>query len=421
MIEAPSRPTLRASLRALPFPVWILFGGTFINRFGSFVMVFLVAYLTGRGFSPAAAGTALAAYGIGHASASWIGGHLADVLGRRRTIAVSMFSSAVAVLLLSQAEGYWTIVALAALTGLAAELYRPASSALIADLTLPESRVTAFAVYRLAINLGFAAGPATAGFLASRSFLYLFIGDAITSVVFGVIALVALPELPLAKAPEGETAQPVVAMLRNTRFVMFLLASACVSFVFFQAESSFPLHVLAAGFDSATYGYLISINGVMIVLLELWITTWTQRFRADRVMALGFLLVGLGFAVNGFGPTLGIMIGATVVWTAGEIISAPVAGPFVSALAPEHLRGRYMGAWAMTWSVGLILGPALGTLIFQWSPLALWIVCGALGVVASVLVLEIARPVEEVFSRTAGEDGPGGPSSISGTARNSCR
>lgn len=387
----PSRPSLRANLRALPLPVWILFGGSFINRFGSFVMVFLVAYLSRRGFSPAAAGTALAAYGIGHASASWVGGHMADVIGRRRTIAVSMFSSAGAVMLLSQAEHYWAMVGLAALTGLAAELYRPASAALIADLTPPDNRITAFAVYRLAINLGFAAGPATAGFLASRSFFYLFLGDAITSVVFGTIALFALPELPVKKAPEGETTHYAVAMFRNTRFVLFLLASCCVSFAFFQAESTFPLHVLASGFDSATYGYLISINGVLIVLFELTITTVTRRFRADRVMALGFFLVGAGFALNALGGTIPVMIAATVVWTMGEIVSAPLAGPMVSDLAPEHLRGRYMGAWAMTWSVGLILGPGLGPRIFQWNPWALWMLCGILGVVAAALVLEVRR------------------------------
>jgi predicted MFS family arabinose efflux permease len=91
-------------LRELPRPAWILFGGTFINRFGSFVLAFLVFYLTSRGFSAATAGVALSAYGLGSMAASLASGHLADTIGRRNSITVSMFSSAATMLALSQAR-----------------------------------------------------------------------------------------------------------------------------------------------------------------------------------------------------------------------------------------------------------------------------------------------------------------------------
>ena len=180
-------------LRQLPPTAWILFGGTFINRFGTFVMPMLAMYLTRNGYSIAQSGIAIGAYGAGHLATSLLGGHLADRIGRRNTIALSMFASAGTMLALSQARSYGAIVALTFAAGLSTELYRPASSALLADVVAPEQRVLAFGLYRFAINLGFAVGPATAGFLAERSFFYVFLGDAISSFAFGVIALLALP------------------------------------------------------------------------------------------------------------------------------------------------------------------------------------------------------------------------------------
>src|SRR5438477_3360356 len=188
-----NQASLRESLRALPRGVWILFFGTFLNKFGTFVLPFLTIYLTRMGYSALQAGLAIGAYGIGSLCASFTGGHLADRLGRRKTIVLSMFSGAVAMLCLSQARLLPLIILFAGLAGLTGELYRPASSALLTDLVPAGQRVTAFAAYRMALNAGFAFGPATAGFLARKSFVWLFVGDAVTSLLFGLVAWFALP------------------------------------------------------------------------------------------------------------------------------------------------------------------------------------------------------------------------------------
>src|SRR5688500_8036766 len=160
--------TLLQSLRQLPRPVWILFAGTFLNKFGAFVIPFLSLYMTGRGFSVTQAGTAMAAYGLGHFFACVVGGRMADSLGRRPTLALSMFSTAVVMLALSQARSFGAIVTLSFLAGVTGELYRPACAALLADLVPQGQRVRAFAAYRVAFNAGWALGPATAGFLRSE-------------------------------------------------------------------------------------------------------------------------------------------------------------------------------------------------------------------------------------------------------------
>ena len=388
------RPTLRANLRALPRAAWILFLGTFINRFGTFVMPFLVIYLTGRGHRPAQAGLAVSVYGAGHLVAAMLGGHLADRIGRRHTIALSMFSSSIAMLALSQARTYPVILVCAFLTGLAAELYRPAAGALIGDLVPPEQRITAFGVYRFAVNLGFAAGPAAAGLLASRSFLLLFVVDAITSVLFGAIALVALPHGIRSAAKDEEPGGAWRYALRDRRFVLFLIATACVTWIEFQIHSALPLHVASLGFSTVTYGLLISLNGVIIVIFELAIIGWTQRYDPQHMIAIGYFLSAIGFAMTGLAHTVPLLAMTVVIWTIGEMIYAPVTGAYVTNLAPERYRGRYQGMWVLMWSIGMVLGPSIGTLIYERKEAVLWITCAIFGVIAATLALLKPQPVD---------------------------
>jgi MFS family permease len=383
--HSPSLP-LRERVAALPAPAWALFVGTFINRFGSFVLVFLVLYLTRKGYSPAQAGLAASVYGVGHVLAALFGGHLADFLGRRRTIALSMFTAAATLLALSQASALPLIIVLTLIAGLTAELYRPAAAALLTDLTPAGQRVTAFALYRLAINLGVAAGPAVAGFLAERSFTILFIADAITSALYGAIALVALPEGTRVRTQQERAAGALKTILADRRFVRLILATTAMAVVIFQAYSTVPLHIDALGYSSSVYGALMSLNGLLIVCFELALTSFTHRAPATPVIAGGFLLTGIGFALTGVAFSPPMLAFTVVIWTVGEMLYSPVSAAHVADIAPPHMRGRYQAAFGLTFSIGTILAPMLGTLLFSWNPAVLWLSCGALGLVAALLV-----------------------------------
>lgn len=384
----PSQPSLIQSLRSLPRPAWILFAGTFINRFGSFVIPFLVIYLRNRGFNERDAAMALIGYGIGHLVASGFGGYLADRIGRRKTIALSMFSSAISMLLLSQANTLSEIVALTALTGFTAELYRPASSALLADLVPPGQRVIAFAAYRWALNAGWAFGPATAGFLAQHSFQWLFVGDAITSALFGIVAWVALPHGVRAIGKSAAWPEALRVMRHDKRLHKLLLAQLALALVFLQMSSTFGLHVTASGFSPAVYGALISLNGVLIVLFELPLITITQRLPARPTIAVGYILVGIGFALCGVAQTIPMLTLVVVTFTLGEMIAMPVASAYIVDNVPPEMRGRYMGVYGFMWALGLTLGPSAGVQLHARQPLLLWGACGVLGVIAAFTVMK---------------------------------
>ncbi len=395
-MDAPTS-SLRADLRWMPRPVWLLLAGSFVNRFGSFVLPFLVLYLTHRGYTPSQAGVAVGAYGIGSMTASAAGGHLADRIGRRETIAASMFSSAIVMLALSQASGLTVILPLTALAGLCTEAYRPASSALLADLVPAGRRLTAFAAYRLAINLGFAAGPAVAGLLAEHAFVLVFVGDAVTSAAFGLMALTVLPRRTRGLHTQADATAAPASLLRtvlsDTPFLLLLAASFAGALVYFQQEAALPLQVVADGHSTAIYGGLISLNGLIVTLVELPSSAITRKFPARRVIACGLVLTGAGFAATGLVTSTAALAATVVAWTLGEIATAPVSAAYVADLSPPHMRGRYAGAFGMTFGLALVLGPAAGTALFAASPGSLWAACAGLGVIAAlVILLPAARP-----------------------------
>ena len=381
-----NQASVLSSLRALPRPVWILFFGTFLNKFGAFVIPFLTLYLTGHGYSLGEAGLAISAYGVGNLVASILGGHLADHFGRRKTIVLSMFSAAAVMMSLSFAHGLAAIIALTGLAGLTGELYRPASSALLADLIGTEQRVVVYSGYRIAFNAGWALGPATAGFLAGHGFFWLFAGDAATSALFGLVALFALPKTRHQGAGDASWGESWRVISRDRQLHRVLLATVCVGVVFFQMASTLGLHIVHLGFSEKIYGFVLSFNGALVVLCELPLTSLTRRFPARSVMAVGYALAGIGFGLNAIAHSIAGLALGMAVFTLGEMISMPVAVAYVADLAPAHMRGRYMGTYVMVWAIAFMVGPAMGLQLYALGSSALWLVCGASGLLAAVII-----------------------------------
>ena len=374
-------------VRDLPRPVWVLCTGTFVNRFGSFVSVFLVLYLTASGYGPAQAGLAVAAYGAGSLVSALAGGYLADRLGRRNAIAISMFSAAGAALGLGAARGLLPIASLAALFGLASELYRPAASALLADLVPQGRRVPAYAAYRLAVNAGFAAGPAVAGFLADISFWWVFVGEAATSAVYGFVALAGLPESRRVRRHEEEPGAALRSILGNRPFVLLCLGTLLGAFVYMQATTTLPLHVRDSGHSAAVFGVLISLNGLLIVLAELPLTSFTHRMPARPVIAAGMILSGIGFGVNAWAHSILPLAAGVLIFTVGEMTAAPIGSAYAADLADGRYQGRYQGAFTLMFALGAVLAPAAGTALYARSPVLLWAACFAVAVAAGGLIL----------------------------------
>ena len=397
--------SLLTDLRALPRTFWILFAGTFINRFGTFVWPFLTIYLTRQGHSLIEAAWAVSAFGFGAFCGGALGGWMADRLGRRNTIVLGTFSSAIFFMLLYMASSLPAVIVFTTLAGLANGTYHPAISALLADVVPPPQRVRASAAIRLAVNAGFAFGVSIGGILANYSLFCLFAGDALTTAIYGCIALAWLPH-GLRSLTQRTPWSDALTCLRSDRaFHALWIAAFCGALVFSQFGSTYSLHIIRRGLTldvlgwhlppETIYGLLLGWNGVLIVLAELPLTATTMRFDARRVMALGHVLTGIGFAMNAVAHTVFALWIAMTVFTLGEMIGQPTAGAYIARLAPERMRGRYMGVLGLSWNGAGILGPQLGFRLFAIDPLLMWLVCGLLGLVAAGVILRGGRRAED--------------------------
>jgi len=420
-VKQPNQPrTLRQNIREMPATAWFLTTGVFVNRFGSFVILFLVLYLTRMGFSASEAGTAAAAYGVGELLAGGIGGDMADRVGRRATIVSSMLVSSASLIVLSKLTTFGPIVGATFVVGLSSEMFRPAAVALTAD-TVPEGqRVTAFAVLRLASSVGFAGGSALAAYLVSQSFQWLFAADAASSALFALIAVLTLPDDP----PRGHAAPQAGtsgyrSMLRDRPFLLLVCSAILITFVYYQQLYALPLRVEHLGLPPKDFGLLLTLNGALVVLLELAISSLTMRRDSRSMLALGFVLVGAGFALTGAASSLQMLAATVCIWTLGEMVGAPVSYAYVADLAPPDMGGRYQGIFGVAWGSGAVTGPVIGSVLLTLNAMLFWPLLAGVGVVAATLVAAIGprKPSEATsagFGSTpeslpSGEGLPGEP------------
>ena len=390
----PPNPSLATELRALPRAFWVLFGGTFINRFGTFVYPFLTILLHRRGFGYAAIGMAVGCFGLGGSLASFAGGWFADGFGRRNAIVLGAFSNAAFIFVLYWAHSLGLIMLLVTLAGFAGGFFQPASGALVADIVPGPLRLRAYSALRLAGNAGFAFGTAAGGFLVSRSTFWLFAGDALTTACYGALALFLLPHGLRHTSEQARWRDALVRLRTDGQFWVLAFAQFCTALVFNQFASSYSLEVIGRGFSLNLFGFrlaaeqifgvLIGWNGVMVVCCELPLTRVTQRFQPRRVMCLGYLLIGGGFALNAARDGLGLLFLGMTLFTLGEMLAIPLSSVWIARIAPESMRGRYVGALATTWAVASVIGPQIGLQIYGAYPLLLWMSCGGLGVAAAL-------------------------------------
>ena len=380
------RRRLAAIRRSLPDAFWIVWLGTLVNRAGGFVLPLLAFYLTReRGLTQGDAALIASAYGAGLVAAGLVGGVLADRLGRRLTMAGSLLGGAVMMLTLSAARGVPGIAAAAAGLGLVGELYRPAVMAYVTDVVPAADRPRAFAFVYWAINLGFTTAAVLGGVLAEHSYRVLFIADAATMAVYALIVLAFVDESRPAAAIDPRTAGSLLAVLGDRVFMIFVGLGFTASLVFYQSSVTLATYLDGQGQSAATYGRIIGLNGVVIILAQPWLTTRFAKADGSRVLAVAALLAGGGMAIHGLGAALAIQLTAVLIWTFGEILQSPFYSSTVATLAAPATRGRYQGVLGMSFGLGAMAGPPAGALAVDLlGPGGPWLCCAILGVATAV-------------------------------------
>jgi predicted MFS family arabinose efflux permease len=385
----------REAYAGLPRNAWLLALVQFVNRSGSMVLFFLTLYLTRKmGFTLAQAGRAVSAFGLGSLAGAYLGGRLCDRLGASAVQRWSLLLSGLNLILLGYLGAFAVIVAAVFLQGVFAEALLPGNTTAMARECPPAARIRGFALSRLAANLGVTIGPVLGGYLAMWNYRALFWVDGLTS-----LAALALfnfffqgeprPQAPAAGASAGAAPQP--GSRRHLRAIFFLVFG--IGLIFSQLFSTFPLYIHSAfGFAENRIGQLLAINTVLIVLFEMVLLQGLKKVPPLKTIAAGALLTGLGFALTPLGRGFPYAALTVAVWTMGEMLSLPLLTAEVANRSHEGNRGRSMGWYGVSFSLAWMLGPIVGSEIYsRFSPLALWLGCGFLGMFLALCFCRLGR------------------------------
>ena len=375
------REAYRQAFSGLPRQVWLLALVTFINRSGTLVLPFLALHLTEqRGFSAAAAGRALGIYGVGGMAGAYLGGRLCDRLTPRRVMALSLVGQGAGFLVLGLLRARPGILAMMFGLSIMGEAFRPATAAALVRESRPGEQARAFALNRLAVNLGLTFGPAAGGFLAGISYLWLFIVDGASCLLAALFLLAAFRKEKPLPAPAGE-AGPGRSPWRDPVFLGILSLMTILGMVLFQIFSTYPLILHARyGFSEARIGLVLAINTLVISLFEMVLVHRLRDREPLRVAGLGCFLFCAGFALLPLGSSFAFVAATVLIWTVGEMLSLPFISGWVGDRAGRENLGDYMGLFTLSFSIALVLGPPAGTWVYQrYGGPALFYGCGVVG------------------------------------------
>jgi len=380
---------MRDTVGGLPTQFWYLWGGTLVNRLGSFFFVYLAIYLHEvRGFSASFTVLVLGLYSAGGAAGVLVGGALADRWGRRFTLLLALYSGSALMLAAGFSTGRWTLAAVITALGFMAEMARPAFGAMMIDIVPERDRVRAFSLNYWAINLGFAFSTVVGGFAAQVSFRLLFVADAATTALTATLLVLLVKESsPLTGTPRlGARPQAGLRTVFADRvFLGFVAANLLTALVFLQHASSLPLTMTADGLSTGTYGLIMSVNGILIVAGQLFVPKLLAGREASATLALAVLVSGVGFGLTAFAHTVGLYTLTVLVWTIGEMLSSPANSALVAELSPAEMRGRYQGVFSLSWQLAGFGAPVLGGLVLdRIGGGALWLGCFALTVLIAL-------------------------------------
>ncbi|MEA3396892.1 MAG: MFS transporter [Chloroflexota bacterium] len=390
---SPALKYLRRLYNEYPPQFRVLIGALFIDRLGgALIFPFLTLYITRQfGVGMTEVGIIFGLFSLSSVIGSMISGALTDHLGRKQMLVAGLVISALTSLFLGVAHSFALFCGGAVIAGLFSNIGGPAQQAMVADLLPEKQRAQGFGLLRVVANLAVTIGPAIGGLLAGRSYLILFISDAVLSTITAAIVCVAIKETrPVSQAGAseqtvGQTFRGYGEVLRDTTFILFIGASILMVFVYMQMNSTLAVYLRDIhGIPDRGFGYLLSLNAALVVLFQFPVTRRIAKYRPLRLMAAGSLLYTIGFGMYGFVSTSALFVAAMLIITVGELLTAPTGQALVAHFAPEDMRGRYMAVYGFSWVIPFTVGPLLAGLVMDNAdPRWVWYAAGLTGLAAA--------------------------------------
>jgi len=411
------------NLGDVPRLVWVLAAGRFVSSTSSFLMLFLTLYLTGpRDLPVTTAGLIAGGYGVGMLVGNFTGGRWGDRFGHRRTLIACSSVAGLGVAAVPWLPVPVLAVALPLLAYLAASA-AVSTGALSALAVERGDRRTSVAISRAASNAGFVIGPPLGALIVAQSYDALFVVDGLMTLAvrFAVAPMLPRDQPHVMRDPGAPSLWR--ALLADRALMALLPAVVVVDLVYRQLYTTLPIHLRDAGQPVALYTALIAVGSGLILALEIPVAQRLRRFPSYPIIATGYALVGVGFAIFGLPVSAATAVLAMVVLTAGEILYKTTATAHVLDAAPDHLVGQYQGLYTGAATSGTMLAAPIGTAVYATAPGLLWPLCGVAALAAAAGVLASGRrPPRELVPvipppAASGRRSPGGtPPGSPGTA-----
>jgi predicted MFS family arabinose efflux permease len=370
--------------------VWILALITFVNRAGTMVLPFLSKYLKENlHFTYGEVGWIMVAFGLGSMLGSWLGGKLTDTIGFYKIMIFSLFTSGILFFILQYITSFWGLCIGMFIIMAISDMFRPAMFVSLSVYAKPENRVRALSLVRLAVNLGFTAGPTLGGLIIlGMGYRGLFWVDGSSCIIAILIFAFYIKEKKKIAIATEDAATKIAprSVYKDKPFWLLLFISFITAMVFFQIFTTLPLyHHEKFGLSEFQTGLLLSVNGLLVFLLEMPIVSRLERKKANKIKNIGYgsLCIAAGYYILLFDSWVGILVISIVLLTLGEIFSFPFANAVAINRAPKGQEGQYMGLYTMSFSMAHIASSKTGLeIIARFGYFVNWFVMGSLGILA---------------------------------------
>lgn len=389
--------------RGLSPQTWWLSLVMLINRSGTMVVPFMTLYLTQRlHYSITQAGYIMGIFGVGAVTGALVGGKLTDQIGFYAVQLMALCGGGVLFIVLGYMNSFLHICVITFLLSVVNEAFRPANATAIAAYSTPKNVTRSFSLNRLSINLGWAAGGALGGIVASHNYTWLFWIDGLTNIGAAVLLLIFLPYRSIKnfrQHQEVKTTSSVPSPYQDRTYIYFLLLTTLFAICFFQLFTLQPVYYKEQLQLSVLFiGILMAINGVVLAFVEMVVVYRLEgRKKNTWFIAIGVFLVALSYIILNFPlmPAAWVAFASTILITFGEILAMPFMNAFWVSRTVSQNRGQYASLYSITYALGQIIAPALGSQIVTWAGFtALWWVIGGLGCVNSLLFRYIIKEAD---------------------------
>ncbi|GAA4056450.1 MFS transporter [Flavobacterium chungnamense] len=384
--------------------VWILTLVTFINRAGTMVLPFLSKYLNDDlHFSYEQIGNILVCFGIGSMVGSWLGGKLSDKIGFYKIMVLSLFVSGLMFFGLQYVTSYIGLCIAVFSIMVVADMFRPAMFVSLGAYAKPENRTRALTLVRLAINLGFAAGPALGGLIIMNiGYKGLFWADGATCIL--AISIFWLLVKEKKKPAESKEAKALLeanreSVFKDRPFWIFLFMCVITGVLFFQLFTTIPLyHKKQFNLNELQTGLLLTLNGILIFFMEMPVVSYIERNKLNKVkvVTIGCLLMTISLFLLLINFWAGILIIMMLFMTVAEMFAFPFSNSFAMSRAPKGHEGRYMAIFTMSFSAAHILSAKIGMgVVAAYGYQMNWLFMGILGLIGTGAGYWVMRLVAE--------------------------